>query len=683
MDGAPEADAGPGEADANGQDGGPDDAGEPPCPDADRDGECDDVDPTCNADGTRLACRRVAPECADGTVPEVRDACYTDRCVTWAACADLVGPPECAADADCPTDQVCRLGACVRADCVAQPTVPREDPLYDRFEGTGLDNACVRHEDCFVGGCSGEICAAEIGASTCEGLPYGPTGGCGCVAGQCVWHTDECVPAPDCRVDADCAAGRVCLAGACVEVPCERTPTVSVRDRYYERFEGIGLDNACAADADCVIGGCSGEVCAAEGAFTTCEGLPYGPSGACGCVAGQCVWHRDSCTDPPVTACAPIRDGELGACDRVLGWGVSAATGTCTSISGCGCPGDDTCGGRIFESEAACLTACGSGLCFRDDVPLSCRAPSPVCEAGTVPEVRGGCYTGACVRPEGCLPPPVACAADGDCLRGEVCRDGRCVAPPPSCRGDGDCAPGEACRDGFCVAVAPACRLDADCPAGQVCRAGLCELAECRAVPSVPPDDRYYARFEGTSADNRCRTGADCLRSGCSGEVCAAERVATTCEGLPYGPSGDCGCVDGQCLWHTLDCGGGGPAACDPIRPGEFGLCRMIMGWGVGALSGRCETISGCGCGDGSACTGRIFATEAECQRACASSACTADADRDGVCDGEDSTCESDGSTLTCRRLAPPCPRGTVPEVRDSCYTDRCVSWVECARLRG
>ena len=55
------------------------------------------------------------------------------------------------------------------------------------------------------------------------------------------------------------------------------------------------------------------------------------------------------------------------------------------------------------------------------------------------------------------------------------------------------------------------------------------------------------------------------------------------------------------------------------------------------------------------------------------------DADRDGVCDAEDSTCESDQSLLMCRIAAPDCPRGTVPEVTDGCYNDRCVTWEECA----
>lgn len=77
-------------------DGGLADGGRPDggglCADADRDGECDADDATCEIDGVPLACRRVAPKCGTGTVPEVREGCYTDRCLTWAECAALVVP---------------------------------------------------------------------------------------------------------------------------------------------------------------------------------------------------------------------------------------------------------------------------------------------------------------------------------------------------------------------------------------------------------------------------------------------------------------------------------------------------------------------------------------------------------------------------------------------------------------
>lgn len=68
-------------------------------------------------------------------------------------------------------------------------------------------------------------------------------------------------------------------------------PTVDRLDPYYDRFEGTFVNNACNDDADCAPSGCSNEVCAADPTFTTCEVLPYLPTGDCGCVANVCVWN--------------------------------------------------------------------------------------------------------------------------------------------------------------------------------------------------------------------------------------------------------------------------------------------------------------------------------------------------------------------------------------------------------
>jgi eight-cysteine-cluster-containing protein len=64
--------------------------------------------------------------------------------------------------------------------------------------------------------------------------------------------------------------------------------------------------------------------------------------------------------------------------------------------------------------------------------------------------------------------------------------------------------------------------------------------------------EALYARYEGPDPDN-CGSDAGCVASGCSGEVCSAESVATTCEVIPT-PRGDygceaCACLSGHCRW--------------------------------------------------------------------------------------------------------------------------------------
>jgi eight-cysteine-cluster-containing protein len=311
------------------------------CPDADADGICDGADGECNSDGSFLMCRRVAPPCAAGTVPEVRNGCYTDACLTWEQCGGgVIEPPP---------------AACA-------PVVPGEfgDCEAVLGVGVGLDGTCQVISGC---GCD----------AACDGRVFATLEDC----------EAACVVAPP---------------------PCGREPSVSPRDPMYDRYEGTEYVNNCRADADCVTGGCSGEVCTAEpGIATTCELVPPAP-GACGCVAGQCQWYVDFCAPP---ACRSDADAD-GICDDV------------------------------------------DGECNLDGMQSVCDRIPPACRAGTVPAVLNGCYTGECVGWDACAPaePPVGQACGGfagrPCPRGEACVD----VPNDGCdpgNGGADCP-------GMCVA---------------------------------------------------------------------------------------------------------------------------------------------------------------------------------------------------------------------------------------
>jgi eight-cysteine-cluster-containing protein len=100
-------------------------------------------------------------------------------------------------------------------------------------------------------------------------------------------------PAPAPRVDppaarADAAAARADAAAAA------RTPAVPPGSPHYDLFEGTSYKNDCTADKDCHAGGCSHEVCSAEGhVMSPCIVHPDQPRDAtCGCVSGQCIWYR-------------------------------------------------------------------------------------------------------------------------------------------------------------------------------------------------------------------------------------------------------------------------------------------------------------------------------------------------------------------------------------------------------
>jgi eight-cysteine-cluster-containing protein len=69
---------------------------------------------------------------------------------------------------------------------------------------------------------------------------------------------------------------------------------------------------------------------------------------------------------------------------------------------------------------------------------------------------------------------------------------------------------------------------------------------------AVTAEAALFARVEGATASNDCAVDADCMSSGCSKEVCAAEEMMTACDvqEWPQGDGASCGCVDKQCVWY-------------------------------------------------------------------------------------------------------------------------------------
>ncbi|MEZ4439166.1 MAG: hypothetical protein R3B72_08755 [Polyangiaceae bacterium] len=81
------------------------------------------------------------------------------------------------------------------------------------------------------------------------------------------------------------------LLALCAPAACgESMPSLEEGEPLYDRLEGTGFDNGCESDSDCVVGGCSSEVCAAEAVASTCEVLELPQLGDCLCHAGECRW---------------------------------------------------------------------------------------------------------------------------------------------------------------------------------------------------------------------------------------------------------------------------------------------------------------------------------------------------------------------------------------------------------
>ena len=207
-------------------------------------------------------------------------------------CQPVPVEPDCTTDADCEEGQVCEAGECVAAApglCLG----PEELRCGD-------DQACQYEQmwnreygQCYVWA---HRPACRTSASGDEGWYWDDTGELirrgPCAGNYAVcrhlgtrsegWWVHGSTPDPEGGFITWDFCGTRCPA-----------PAVFPGSLYYDRFEGTYLDNACADDADCFTGGCSGEVCSADpGAITTCEGLPFGPQGTCGCVDGTCIWNQ-------------------------------------------------------------------------------------------------------------------------------------------------------------------------------------------------------------------------------------------------------------------------------------------------------------------------------------------------------------------------------------------------------
>ena len=576
------------------------------CRDCGDDGECGAVygPGTLCIDGRCLAgdCRTAA-DCDDGA-----RVCAAHRC------------RDCVAHGECGEGRVCASGTCVAGECVFDEDCA--GPPASCRVGTCVDRACVMEDAPDGHACDdGDPCTHEDACvlSTCAGAPVAPVGcddGLACtrdactgtaacdhevepgwcaVGGRCVppgtvrfsddcglcdpeadptgWtpraglcgspfgvcRDGACVP---CTGHADCGAGLVCAAGACVE-------------------------GDCAADGDCAGGLCLENRCrACDPAAAQCGAGRTCRNGAC--VARDCLSAADCgagqvCTGALCAACATD-----AACTAAYGAGRICLGGVCRP-GDCHDQADCAAGGTLCSAAHVC-EACGSDaecevaydetrICARDaagrDVCVvgdchwdaDCAADGKVCDAAThrcsfcgsdaaceaAYGARHLCVGSRCVAGD--------CRSNVDCrATGQVCRDLACSA----CADDAECK--AAYGDATYVCEPPAagepaecsrgCASAAACGAGGICgadnRCGVCEAeAQC--------DLAYGASYR--CADGACRPGdctgdGDCAasRSVCVAGTCTACSLAHAC---PAGQVCDGGaCYDGACARATqaADC---------------------------------------------------------------------------------------------------------------------------------
>jgi hypothetical protein len=380
----------------------------------------------------------------------------------------------------------------------------------------------------------------------------------------------DCMPPPCegvCRPEYDnpcefveCRAGEHCEVQyvECFAYPCEPI-AVCVPD-----------ERTCQSDLDCDAGFvCSQEICPAiactPDACAPCFGV---------CVPVDPTYCYDDSECPPDQICQ-FDASTRPACDP---------TGTdCAPDELWFAPGVCVPKPLVCTSDRECAFGyCVNGVCeARFDCDQShafCDMMPPACEADLVPSVIDGCF-GPCVAPEFCLPASIECLENADCPAGHACEmyctgacqpgtacsdmpicNGVCVPVAPACRSDADCVTPVGgigwCFDGLCVFEGNTCLEDSECPGGAVCDLSWCNggspMPPCD--PSVPDcHDDFIVPCTGVCVP----APTDCVRTGCSGEICADSDMFSTCIWLDeYSCFRDATCerqADGQCGWTQTD----------------------------------------------------------------------------------------------------------------------------------
>jgi hypothetical protein len=229
--------------------------------------------------------------------------------------------------------------------------------------------------------------------------------------------------------------------------------------------------------------------------------------------------------------------------------------------------------------------------------------------------------------------------------------DGSCEGSAPTCHVSPAPAFGSCCgptqRDALCV------------DGSWQCDAGYVFASECAAItPSgycdgPPPADASVSPLDAGW------TAADAGTPDCEGLGAAACFAALDC--APIFDDSCCpSCSEGPCA----DCFHPRYVGCIPFDGCRAPSCGVVPSWGCLPSAPDCSSAT-------------PVALDSCSAYGCVPSYPPGEGDP-SLADAACVPITGDSCTVGCRRIAPTCPSGTVPEGDGSCYTDRCIPAFVC-----
>ncbi len=311
-----------------------------------------------------------------------------------------------------------------------------------------------------------------------------------------------------------CPTDTVCTGDVCV--PPAENGMQCIADLDCHENLGAAGGNPTTCDNTIAGGVCTG---CREGEPDDCPtGFSCGPFGTCGvpcgtpedCVFGQCAMGVGFCTAPICTTDLDCIHGTLcvdpdgdgsGLCTRV-----PCMDTVCSPYNPAGaCDPGSTC------IDGTCVSSCEPNPCValnRNTCELSPNGPLCLCNPGFIengngdcePDAQDTCPTGFSCRDGYCVDPaaPLQCVLDADCGGSLTCSPTLPSGVCRGCTGTGDCPAGfdDRCLAGYCLR---ACDAGNPCPEGMSCTNGYCGRRLCTGAADCAPGYTCVSQTDGTS----------------------------------------------------------------------------------------------------------------------------------------------------------------------------------------